>query len=62
MNKFMIFLKLNVCLKKSRVNNSLRLWSEEISLDSNSRRVKIHYSASEISFGSLEIHSKRSDH
>ena len=29
---------------------------------SNSSRVKIHYSASEISSGSLDIHSKRSDH
>ena len=50
------------------MNNSLHLWSEEISpveewisLDSNSGRVKIHYSASEISSGSLDIHSKRSD-
>ena len=56
-------------LKKNWVNNSLHLWSEEISLveqwislDSNSSRVKIHYSASEISSGSLDIHSKRSDH
>ena len=46
------------------MNNSLHLWSEEIllveewiSLDSNSSRVKIHYSASEISSGSLDIHS-----
>ena len=51
----------HVLSKKSRVNNSLHLWSEEISLvkecislDSNSSRVKIHYSASEISSGSLE--------
>ena len=50
------------------MNNSLHLWSEEIllveewiSLDSNSSRVKIHYSASEISSSSLDIHSKRSD-
>ena len=55
--------------KKNRVNNSLHLWSEEISfveewisLDSNSSRVKIHYSTSGISSGSLGIHSKRSDH
>ena len=55
--------------KKNRVNNSLHLWSEKISLgeelislDSNSSRVKIHYPASEISSGSLDIHSKRSDH
>ena len=55
--------------KKSWVNNSLLLWSEKISLvdewislDSNSSRMKIHYSASEISPGSLDIHSKRSDH
>ena len=55
-------------LKKSRVNNSLHLCSEEISLveewislDSNSSRVKIHYSTSGISSGSLDIHSKRSD-
>ena len=55
--------------KKCRVNDSLHLWSEEISLveewislDSNSSIVKIHYSASEISSGSLDIHSKRSDH
>ena len=55
--------------KISRVNNSLHLWSEEISLvvewislDSNSSRVNIHYSASEISSGSLDIHFKRSDH
>ena len=58
-----------VLSKKIRVNNSLRLWSEDISLveewislDSNSSRVKIHYSANEISSGSLDIHSKRSDH
>ena len=51
------------------MNNSLHLWSEEISLveewislDSNSSGVKIHFSASEISSGSLDIHSKRSDH
>ena len=57
-------------LKKNRVNkSSLYLWSEElslveewISLDSNSSRVKIHYSASEISSVSPDIHSKRSDH
>ena len=55
-------------LKKNRVNNSLHLWSEEISfvewisLDSNSSRVKIHYWTSGISSGSLDIHSKRSDH
>ena len=36
--------------------------SEEISLDSNYRRVKIHYSVSVISSGSLDIHSKKSDH
>ena len=55
--------------KKNRVNNSLHLWSEDISLveewislDSNSSRIKIHYSASEISSGSLDNHSKRSDH
>ena len=56
--------------KKNRVNNnSLHLWSEEfslveewISLDSNSSRVKIHYSTSGTSSGSLDIHSKRSDH
>ena len=35
---------------------------EWISLDSNSGRVKIHYSVSGISSGSLDIHSKRSDH
>ena len=36
---------------------------EWISLDSNSSRVKIHYSiTSGISAGSLDIHSKRSDH
>ena len=52
-----------------QVNNSLDLWSDEISLveecisiDSNSSRVEIHYSASGISSGSLDIHSKRSDH
>ena len=51
------------------MNNSLHLWSEEISfveewisLDSNSSRVEIHYSTSGISSGSLHIHSKRSDH
>ena len=33
-----------------------------MSLDFTSSRVKIHYSASEISSGSLDIHSKRSDH
>ena len=51
------------------MNNFLHLWSEKISLvdewislDSNSSRVKIHFSASEISPGSLDIHSKRSDH
>ena len=55
-------------LSKNRVNNSLRLWSEKISLveewislDSNSSAVKIHYSASEITSGSLDIHSNRSD-
>ena len=55
--------------KKNRVNNSLHPWSEEISLveewislDSNSSRVKIHYSGDEISSGSFDIHSKRSDH
>ena len=59
----------NVYLSKNRLNNSLHLWSEEISLveewislDSNSSRVKIPYSASEISSGSLDIHSQRSDH
>ena len=53
---------------KNRVNNSLHLWSEEIALveewillDSNSSGVKIHYSTSGISSGSLDIHSKRSD-
>ena len=35
---------------------------ELISLDSNSSRVKIHYSTSGISSGSLDIHAKRSDH
>ena len=56
-------------LKKNRVNNSLHLWSEDISLveewislDSYSSRVKIHYSTSGISSGLLDIHSKRSDH
>ena len=56
-------------LKKNRVNNSLHIWSEEISfveewisLDSNSGRVKIHYSTSGISSGLLVIHSKRSNH
>ena len=51
--------------KKGRVNNSLHLRSEQISLaeewislDSNSSRVKIHYSTSGISSGSLAIHSK----
>ena len=51
------------------MNNSLQPWSEEISLveewmslDSHSSRVKIHYSTSEISSGSLDIHSNRSDH
>ena len=55
--------------EKNLVNNSLHLWSEEISLveewislDSNSSRVKIHCSTSGISSGSLDIHSKRSDH
>ena len=38
------------------------LVEEWISLDSNSSSVKIHYSTSEISSGSLDIHSKRSDH
>ena len=38
------------------------LVEEWISLNSNSSRVKIHYSASEISSGLLDIHSKRSDH
>ena len=53
---------------KNRVNNSLHLWSEEISfveewisLDSNFSRMKLHYSTSEISSGWLDIHSKRSD-
>ena len=57
---------------KSRVNNSLHLWSEEISLvEESSLRsaphsfqlqfwVKMYYSASEILSGSLGIHSKRS--
>ena len=56
-------------LSKNRVNNSLHPWSEEISLveewislDSNSSREKIHYSTSGISSGSIDIHSKRSDH
>ena len=40
----------------------MSLVEEWISLESNSSRVKIHYSASEISPGSLDIHSKRSDH
>ena len=51
------------------MNNSLHPWSEEISpveewisLDSNSGRVKIRFSTSGISSGSLDIHSKRSDH
>ena len=35
---------------------------EWILLDSNSSRVKIHYLTSGISSGSLDIHSKRSDH
>ena len=55
-----------VLSKKSPVNNSLHLWSEEISLieewislDSNSSRVKIHYSTSGISSGSLDIDSKK---
>ena len=55
--------------KKNRVNNSLHLWSEEISfveewisLDSNSSRVKLHSSTSGITSGSIDIHSKRSDH
>ena len=57
--------------KKSRENNSLHLRIEQISLaeewislDSNSSifRMKIHYSASGISSGSLDIHSRRSDH
>ena len=66
--KYIIIIMLSL-KKKSRVNNSLHPWSEEISLveewislDSNSSRVKIHYSASEISSSSLDIHSKRSDH
>ena len=53
---------------RNRVNNSIHLWSEEISrveewilLDSNSSRVKFHNSTSGISSGSLDIHSKRSD-
>ena len=56
-------------LSKNRVNNSLRPWREEISLveewillDSNSSRVKIHFSTSGISSGLLDIHSKRSNH
>ena len=70
---FIITPKCRICksyfLKKSWVNNSLHLWSEEIlvveewiSLDSNASRVKIHYSASEILSGSLDIHSKGSAH
>ena len=52
----------NILSKKNWVNNSLRPWSEEISLveewislDSNSSRVKIHFSTSGISSGSLDI-------
>ena len=59
----------NTLQKKNQVNNSLYLWNEYISfveewisLDSNSSRVKINYSTSGISSGSLDIHSKRSDH
>ena len=40
----------------------IKVLEEWISVDSNSSRVKIHYSASEISSGSLNIHSQRSDH
>ena len=42
----------------------ISLVEEWMSLDSNSgsQRVKIHYSTSGISSGSLDIHSKRSDH
>ena len=54
---------------KNRVNNSLHSWREDISLveewislDSNSSRVKIHFSTSGISSGSLDILSKRNDH
>ena len=49
------------------MNNSLRLWSEEtrwvnFTRFCNSSRVKIHYSTSGISSGSLDIPSKISDH
>ena len=51
------------------MHNSLHPWSEEISLveewtsrDSNSSRVKSHFSMSGISSGSLDIDYKRSDH
>ena len=51
------------------MNNSIHLWSEQISLveewislASNSTSVKIHYSSSGIPSDSLDIHSKRSDH
>ena len=56
-------------LRSELLNNSLHLRSEEISLveewialDSNSSRVKINFSTSGISSGSLDTHSKRSDH
>ena len=53
--------------KKNRVNNSLHLWSEEISLveecislDSKLQySKKIHYSTSGISSGSLDIHLQK---
>ena len=54
--------------KKSSESFTPSIWSEEISLvecislDSNTSRVKIHYSTSGISTGLLDIHSKRSDH
>ena len=40
-------------------SEEISLVEKWISLDSNSSRVKIHYSASEISSGSLGIHSKK---
>ena len=73
-NKNSLEKRRSVHSKRNRVHHSLHryslhLWSEEISLveelislDSNSSRVKIHYSTSEISSGSLDFHSKRSDH
>ena len=59
-----------VLSKKKKVewilSNSIHLWSKKISLVkeliSLEYRVKIHYSTSGSSSGSLDIHSKRSDH